>query len=312
VHRETLQPPFTQEAGLLQRALRRQVVHVAGRVHAKEAGRRQRRRCQRLDGLPLAIELVASRLSAHGLVEIDELIEGRLRLAWRGPRTAPPAHQSPSPAPGLRHEPHAPGKRTTCLLVWTEAAAGTSSTALARTYRSAIKGRRALLIDACASDPHLSQVFAANLKQRRACVLDSEAHLAEIEAVWGSAPGKSLANGGGIFVLGATFGNVFVGLQPPFGIEGDPMRLMFDGGFAPTHAFSAFYRRIREGFHAAAVLPGHGRRGGHAEHAVVARVRNLGQHGQHAVAVGHELHVAHRRRGRPRGQRAVFSLRRLR
>jgi len=81
-----------------------------------------------------------------------------------------------------------------------------------------------------------------------------EAHLAEIEAVWGSAPGKSLANGGGIFVLGATFGNIFVGLQPPFGIEGDPMRLMFDGGFAPTHAFSAFYRWIREDFGADAVL----------------------------------------------------------
>ena len=74
----------------------------------------------------------------------------------------------------------APGKPTICLLVGTEAAAGTSSTALALTYRSAINGRRTLLIDACASDPHLSQVFAANLKQRRACVLDSEAHLAEI------------------------------------------------------------------------------------------------------------------------------------
>jgi len=81
-----------------------------------------------------------------------------------------------------------------------------------------------------------------------------EAHLTEIEAVWGPAPGKSLANGGGIFVLGATFGNVFVGLQPPFGVEGDPMRLMFDGGFAPTHAFSAFYRWIREDFGADAVL----------------------------------------------------------
>ena len=36
--------------------------------------------CRKLDGMPLAIELVASRLSAHGLLEIDELIEGRLRL----------------------------------------------------------------------------------------------------------------------------------------------------------------------------------------------------------------------------------------
>ena len=31
-------------------------------------------------------------------------------------------------------------------------------------------------------------------------------------------------------------------LQPAFGYEGDPMRLLFEKGFAPTHAFSAFYR----------------------------------------------------------------------
>ena len=51
-----------------------------------------------------------------------------------------------------------------------------------------------------------------------------------------------------ILVLGAHFGNVFVGLQPAFGYEGDPMRLLFERGFAPTHAFAAFYRWIREDF----------------------------------------------------------------
>lgn len=81
-----------------------------------------------------------------------------------------------------------------------------------------------------------------------------ERWLNDIEGVWGPAPGKSLANGSSIFVLGAEFGKVFVGLQPPFGIEGDPMRLMFEGTFAPTHAFSAFYRWIREDFGAHAVL----------------------------------------------------------
>lgn len=81
-----------------------------------------------------------------------------------------------------------------------------------------------------------------------------ETWLSDIEAVWGPAPGKALTNGSELFVLGARFGNVFVGLQPPFGIEGDPMRLMFEGNFAPTHAFSAFYRWIREDFDAHAVL----------------------------------------------------------
>ena len=65
--------------------------------------------------------------------------------------------------------------------------------------------------------------------------------LNEIEAVWGPAPGRVMADGRGVFVLGAEFGNVTVGVQPTFGYEGDPMRLLFEKGFAPTHAFTTFY-----------------------------------------------------------------------
>jgi magnesium chelatase subunit H len=78
--------------------------------------------------------------------------------------------------------------------------------------------------------------------------------LDQIEASWGPAPGRAQADGRGIFVLGKHFGNVFVGLQPAFGYEGDPMRLLFEKGFAPTHAFAAFYRYISEDFGAHAVL----------------------------------------------------------
>ena len=81
-----------------------------------------------------------------------------------------------------------------------------------------------------------------------------ERYLREIEAQWGPAPGRQQSDDRSIFVLGATFGNVFVGVQPAFGYEGDPMRLLFEKGFAPTHAFSAFYRWIREDFGASAVL----------------------------------------------------------
>ena len=81
-----------------------------------------------------------------------------------------------------------------------------------------------------------------------------ERHLKEIESQWGAAPGKHQSDGSSIFVLGERFGNVFVGIQPAFGYEGDPMRLLFEGGFAPTHAFSAFYRWLREDFGANAVL----------------------------------------------------------
>ncbi len=82
----------------------------------------------------------------------------------------------------------------------------------------------------------------------------SQEWLAEIEGQWGPAPGRQLSDGSNLFVMGAQFGNVFVGIQPGFGYEGDPMRLLFERGFAPTHAFAAFYRWLREGFGAHAVL----------------------------------------------------------
>lgn len=82
----------------------------------------------------------------------------------------------------------------------------------------------------------------------------SEPYLADIERQWGPAPGRQQSDGSSIFVLGAEFGNVFVGIQPAFGYEGDPMRLLFERGFAPTHAFSAFYRYLRETWKAHAIL----------------------------------------------------------
>ncbi len=81
-----------------------------------------------------------------------------------------------------------------------------------------------------------------------------EPHLAEIEKQWGSAPGRKQTDGSNILVLGQMFGNVLVGIQPGFGYEGDPMRLLFERDFAPTHAFSAFYRYLREDFGAHAIL----------------------------------------------------------
>ncbi len=81
-----------------------------------------------------------------------------------------------------------------------------------------------------------------------------ETWLREIEAQWGPAPGRHQTDGRSIFMLGARFGNVLVSVQPAMGIEGDPMRLLFDKGFAPTHAFSAFYRWLREDFGAHALL----------------------------------------------------------
>ncbi|MFN3992210.1 MAG: magnesium chelatase subunit H [Tabrizicola flagellatus] len=78
--------------------------------------------------------------------------------------------------------------------------------------------------------------------------------LAETEKVWGPAPGRAQSDGADVFVLGRQFGNVFVGIQPVFGYEGDPMRLLFEKGFAPTHAFTAFYDWMKKGFGADVLL----------------------------------------------------------
>ncbi|WP_394690170.1 magnesium chelatase subunit H [Hoeflea sp.] len=82
----------------------------------------------------------------------------------------------------------------------------------------------------------------------------NEKHLGEIEAAWGPAPGRIFTNGQSIFVLGRQFGNVLIAVQPGFGYEGDPMRLLFEKGFAPTHAFAAFYTYLKRTFRADAVL----------------------------------------------------------
>jgi len=81
-----------------------------------------------------------------------------------------------------------------------------------------------------------------------------EPWLKEIEKQWGPAPGKQLSDGSGIYILGKQYGNVLLVVQPGFGHEGDPMRLLYEKGMTPTHAFSAFYRYIRDDFGAHAAL----------------------------------------------------------
>ncbi len=81
-------------------------------------------------------------------------------------------------------------------------------------------------------------------------IVRNTTHLKDIEAVWGPAPGKVQSDGRNVFVLGKQLGNIFIGLQPTFGYEGDPMRLLFERGFAPTHAFVQFYLWMRNSYQA--------------------------------------------------------------
>ncbi len=76
----------------------------------------------------------------------------------------------------------------------------------------------------------------------------------EIETFWKDAPGELLNDGKRFHILGKTFGNIFVGQQPSFGYERDPMRLLMAKDAAPNHAFAAFYSWLEHVWQADAVV----------------------------------------------------------
>ena len=71
---------------------------------------------------------------------------------------------------------------------------------------------------------------------------------------WGPPPGNLNTDGQNLLVYGKQFGNVFIGVQPTFGYEGDPMRLLFSKSASPHHGFAAYYTFLEHIFQADAVL----------------------------------------------------------
>src|SRR6266851_3438783 len=71
-------------------------------------------------------------------------------------------------------------------------------------------------------------------------------YVGEIENDWGPAPGAINSFGGDLLIQGLMLENVFVGVQPTFGYEGDPMRLMMARSGAPHHGFMAFYTYLNK------------------------------------------------------------------
>jgi magnesium chelatase subunit H len=76
----------------------------------------------------------------------------------------------------------------------------------------------------------------------------------EIEDEWGTAPGRVNSFGRDLLIQGVQLGKVFIGVQPTFGYEGDPMRLMMARSGAPHHGFMAFYTYLSQIFNADAVV----------------------------------------------------------
>lgn len=81
------------------------------------------------------------------------------------------------------------------------------------------------------------------------------AHAGRVDGYWGAPPGDIAPVGrDGIRIDGFQFGNIFVGVQPPMGVPGDPMRLLFDRDFTPHHQYVAFYRWLSQVWRADAVV----------------------------------------------------------
>ncbi|RQH25905.1 magnesium chelatase subunit H [Okeania hirsuta] len=71
---------------------------------------------------------------------------------------------------------------------------------------------------------------------------------------WGPPPGNLNSDGENLLIYGKSFGNLFIGVQPTFGYEGDPMRLLFSRSASPHHGFAAYYTYLEQIWKADAVL----------------------------------------------------------
>ena len=76
-----------------------------------------------------------------------------------------------------------------------------------------------------------------------------------IEKHWKSLSGSGIKTyGDEMFIGGVQLGNVWIGVQPPLGIAGDPMRLMFEKDLTPHPQYAAFYKWLQNDFNPHAVV----------------------------------------------------------
>lgn len=76
-----------------------------------------------------------------------------------------------------------------------------------------------------------------------------------IEKQWKSLTGSGIKTSGDEYQIGGVqLGNVWIGVQPPLGIQGDPMRLMFERDLTPHPQYAAYYKWLQNEFMADAVV----------------------------------------------------------
>ena len=76
-----------------------------------------------------------------------------------------------------------------------------------------------------------------------------------IEKQWKYLTGSGIKTYGDEFNIGGVqLGNIWIGVQPPLGIQGDPMRLMFERDLTPHPQYAAYYKWLQNDFQADAVV----------------------------------------------------------
>ncbi|AFY87161.1 magnesium chelatase subunit H [Chroococcidiopsis thermalis] len=100
------------------------------------------------------------------------------------------------------------------------------------------------------SSPELNVAYRMSVPEYEALTPYSQ----KLEENWGPPPGHLNSDGQNLLVYGKQFGNVFIGVQPTFGYEGDPMRLLFSRSASPHHGFAAYYTYLEQIWQADAVL----------------------------------------------------------
>ena len=229
---------------------------AAGREHHDGGDPRARRR-HRPDGLrrplrraraapaPAASGAAPSRLATrprHAVcAERAEMLAARVAQAGRAaPQRSAPSARSRSCCSTSRPTPATPAPPPTCRC---SSRCTTRCTAMQRrrlhasTCPASVDALRDAHLDGNAARYGADANVHAPHPGRRPCA-PRDAGCARSRRSGARHRAGSRATARSIFVLGAQFGNVFVGVQPAFGYEGDPMRLLFEKGFAPTHAFS--------------------------------------------------------------------------